>query len=485
MIPSARQADLLEQTLPVRRREVTATATAACCTLDVARERRFYRWMRWGTVAGIVIATLVTSFAHASLSGIAALGALLGCYVVLVRYHYGSPPIRTVARDAPQHHRVWGTLSHLGDLWLQPVPYLMTSALLAFALMLVPSVLGEESVWFCVLFFVVVGEASRQLRDASTLKMLVACSIALVVLAFLVVVPPVQRLAQSLYLLPFYVGLVAAAAGGWHQQQQEEEHLARLALLDELQRSRAELERANHELQVYAGTVEELAVANERNRLARELHDILGYTLATVVVKAEAAKRLLNTDPERVAADLDCLQEIARSGLAEVRCSVSGLRDATRVPSVWHQVATRFVQQFGEQTHIAVTCAIEPLPPSHDPEVPVALFRIMQEALTNVSRHAHAAQVSVSLCTADDEAVLEIRDDGVGIPPNVATAGYGLRGMRERALLLGGSLVLSSTATHGTCLLARLPLHPPVPTSAFSADGAAFALGTQLARERR
>ena len=71
------------------------------------------------------------------------------------------------------------------------------------------------------------------------------------------------------------------------------------------------------------GTVEQLAVANERNRLARDLHDILGYTLATVVVKAEAAKRLIPTDPERARGELDRLQELSRDGLAEVRRSVA------------------------------------------------------------------------------------------------------------------------------------------------------------------
>src|SRR5262249_31987304 len=158
---------------------------------------------------------------------------------------------------------------------------------------------GEDSFWFCIMFYVVTGEASRHLREVRATAAIVLLIVALIVLAIVVDTPQREWPQIMLSMLPFCLGLVASTMGGRFQRRQEEEHAARLATLQELERSKAALERANQQLQVYAGTVEELAVANERNRLARELHDILGYTLATVVVKAEAAKRLLNADPAR------------------------------------------------------------------------------------------------------------------------------------------------------------------------------------------
>jgi signal transduction histidine kinase len=247
--------------------------------------------------------------------------------------------------------------------------------------------------------------------------------------------------------------------GAWLQRTQELEHCARLTLLTELEQSKASLEEANYQLQVYAGTVEQLAVANERNRLARDLHDILGYTLATVVVKAEAAKRLIPTDPERARGELDRLQELSRDGLAEVRRSVAGLRDAAAAAGIWHEAIGQFVEGFAVETGLCITHEFAPLPQEHDPALEMCLFRVIQESLTNVSRHAHAAHVSVTLCVAEGSVVLTIEDDGVGAGPSGSVpAGYGLRGMRERVEHLGGRLVFSSKRGQGTRVLVTIPL---------------------------
>ena len=161
------------------------------------------------------------------------------------------------------------------------------------------------------------------------------------------------------------------------ERDREAEHAARLSLLEELARSKAELEEANARLTAFAGTVEQLAVANERNRVARDLHDILGYTLATVVVKAEAARRLLQTDTGRVSDELDRIQEVARSGLAEVRRSIAGLRDAAPGQSVWHEATARFIEDLAREQGLAITSTIEPLPAGHDARLEIALFRVI------------------------------------------------------------------------------------------------------------
>jgi signal transduction histidine kinase len=428
--------------------------------------RRRYAWMRWSTLAGVLLISVLTARMPPSWPGLAALLLLVGVYVGLVSYQYGAPtncdgaPLRT---GLPWYFLpiFWWkppSLARGGSLRMAPTRYLILCSLLIFALITVPTALGEDSYWFCILFFVVAGEASRHLREARALAAMVAFSMVLVLSADFLLTPSRAWLHDSLQWLPFFLGLAASTMGGRFQMRQEEEHAARLATLQELERSKADLEQANQQLQVYAGTVEELAVANERNRLARELHDILGYTLATVVVKAEAAKRLLAADPARASAELDRVQEIARSGLAEVRRSVSGLRDAAQAPSVWHEVACKFVTDFGRETQIETECAIEPLPCGHDPELQVTLFRIIQESLTNVARHAHARHVAVTLRRVGESVEMAIQDDGVGMAPGQPAGGFGLRGMRERVTLSGGQLVVSSRYGYGTRILAMLPL---------------------------
>lgn len=416
--------------------------------------RRRYTLMRWLTLAGGALATVTTVGFPPSWPGLIALGLLISTYWALVRYHYGAGSGADGCTDIT------------GDrLRLHPLTYLLLSALLVFALMIVPSLFGETSLWFCVMYFVVIGEASRHLHSASLLKALLVCCVVLITLAFWLIVPVDERLQQGLSLLPLYGGLIASAAGGRYQWRQGEEHAARLLVLEELERSRAELQRVNQELQVYAGTVAELAVAHERNRLAREMHDILGYTLATVVVKAEVARRLLVADPQQACVELDRIQEIARGGLSEVRHSISGLRDATQAPSVWHEVACKFVHDFAEQIHLSVCCTMDPLPECHDPELQVALFRIIQETLTNVARHAQATHLSVTLRVDDTQLTLTIQDDGLGIGPGESAGGFGLRGIRERVELLGGQFVLSSRRGHGTSVIVTLSLLPSLPSA--------------------
>lgn len=437
-----------------------------------ARSR--YAWLRWSTLAGVLLVSIVTARIPPSWLGLVTLLALVVVYIGFVNYQYGAAidvEGDTLRAGMPWYFFLifwWKPPSFaLGSaLRLPPLLYLVLCSLLIFAQMVIPTALGEDSFWFCIMFYVVTGEASRHLREVRASAGVLGLIVALIMLAIVIDTPQRQWLQIMLDLLPFCLGLVASTMGGRFQRRQEEEHAARLATLQELARSKAALEQANQQLQVYAGTVEELAVANERNRLARELHDILGYTLATVVVKAEAARRLLATDPTRASAELIRVQEIARGGLAEVRQSVSGLRDAARAPSVWHEVARAFVADFGRETQIQVECAIEPLPRGHDPELQVTLFRVIQESLTNVARHARASHVSVTLRAHGGDVTLAVQDDGIGMAPGEPAPGFGVRGMRERVTLSGGQLVVSSRRGEGTRVLATLPLRLSVPAGA-------------------
>lgn len=427
-----------------------------------ATARRRYALMRWLPLAAITFGCLFSVRPALWWPGLPALAGLLLAYAALVHVQYRN-------RDCGAEGEV---------LAMDPRLYLLLSAALIFAMMLAPeAVTNGQSLWYGIAYFVVLGEAGRHLPTARALGVLIALCVGLIASAVLIVVPAQDRLLVSAQFLPLYAGLVASALGARIQRSQEVEHAERLALLGELERSRSELEEANHQLRVYAGMVEQLAVANERTRMARDLHDILGYTLATVVVKAEAAKRLLAADPARALDELDRVQEVARGGLAEVRRSVSGLRDAATGPGVWHEAMACFVEEFGQQAGLLVEQRIDPLPEGHETDLEVCIFRVIQESLTNVARHAQARRVAITLAVGA-AIELSIEDDGVGAGPAASLGGFGLRGMRERVELLGGQLVFSSRIGTGSRVLATLPLAPAdVPRPAEAADLASDARG--------
>ncbi len=424
--------------------------------------------MRWITLGAITAGVMFTLRPNELWPGIPLLILVIAAYAGLAFWQYGTRGI------------------HGGDLRLEPWLYMVLSALLVCAMVLAAApATHSQSLWFNIMYFVVLAEG-RHVRTARALTLLFLCCVALTHASVLLTVPTGSWLQGTTEFLPLDAGLAAAAIGAWLQRTQELEHRARLTLLTELEQSKASLEEANYQLQVYAGTVEQLAVANERNRLARDLHDILGYTLATVVIKAEAAKRLIPTDPARARGELDRLQEVSRDGLAEVRRSVAGLRDAAAAAGIWHEAMGQFVEGFAGETGLRIAHEFAPLPKEHDPALEMCLFRVIQESLTNVSRHAHASQVTVTMRTAEGCIVLAVEDNGVGAGPSGSTlTGFGLRGMRERVEHLGGRLVFSSKRGEGTRVLVTIPLAEGVRSGgAESAAGAQHAEGDPRGSEQ-
>jgi len=216
-------------------------------------------------------------------------------------------------------------------------------------------------------------------------------------------------------------------------------HAVRLTA--DLQRSRERLITAREE---------------ERRRLRRDLHDGLGPQLASLTLTLAAARELLRHDVD--AADR-LLQELAihtQAAIADIRRVVYDLRppaldDLGLVLALREQAA--HYTQAGLQITIAAPDQLPPLPAA----VEVAAYRIVQEALTNVVRHAQARTCTVGL-TLGDALDVEIRDDGVGLPPG-GRAGVGLTSMRERTTELGGTCRIESVPGRGTCIRAQLPLH--------------------------
>jgi signal transduction histidine kinase len=216
-----------------------------------------------------------------------------------------------------------------------------------------------------------------------------------------------------------------------------------VALSVEVQRSRERLVTAREE---------------ERRRLRGDLHDGLGPTLAGAVLTIDAARRVLATDPEAADALLDRAAASVEGTVADVRRVVYGLRppalDQLGLLGALHQQAATL--SAGDPLLGIEIDAPEPMPPL-PAAVEVAAFRIVQEALTNISRHARARRASVTI-TMSVALTLTIRDDGRGLP-ETHLDGVGVTSMRERATELGGTFAITRPADGGTLLAVRLPLH--------------------------
>ena len=207
-----------------------------------------------------------------------------------------------------------------------------------------------------------------------------------------------------------------------------------------------------------------LAETEERNRLAREIHDTVAQGLAGLALQLEAADALLLRDPQRARAAIARAIELSHVALEEVRRSVLDLRAAPLEGLTLGEALYRLVKRFGVEqdidARIEVVGADRPLPP----RIEVGVFRIAQEALANAAQHARAKSVGLRLAV-DDNLVPEgrlrllIEDDGRGFDPSEPASGhYGLLGMRERARLLGGQLQFASAPDAGTRVELSVPL---------------------------
>ena len=204
---------------------------------------------------------------------------------------------------------------------------------------------------------------------------------------------------------------------------------------------------AAEKLQLAQDEIEHLAKVAERERIARDMHDVLGHTLSLITLKAELARKLVDRDPERAKQEMQDVEHTSRAALAEVRETISGYRG--------EGLGTELLRarQALETAGITVECESTEVPLSRAQESVLALA--LREAVTNVVRHAQAQRCSVRLSREQELCTLEIADNGRGAD---APEGNGLRGMRERLEAIGGSLQRQTQA--GTRLIIHLPLAP-------------------------
>ncbi|MCN9240935.1 sensor histidine kinase [Streptomyces sp. RY43-2] len=208
-------------------------------------------------------------------------------------------------------------------------------------------------------------------------------------------------------------------------------------------------------------TQEELAAAHqrqgaaeERERLAREIHDTLAQGFASIVVLAEAARAATVTDPERCAQQLTSIERTARENLAEARVLVGAAPESGVAPGSLATTLRRTLDRFVQDTGLTVDAELPDI--ELDQHTRVALLRCTQESLANVRKHADATTVGVLLTEAPGSVELEITDDGRGFVVE-ESHGFGLDGMRRRLAELGGELTVTSSLGDGTRILATLP----------------------------
>jgi two-component system sensor histidine kinase UhpB len=193
------------------------------------------------------------------------------------------------------------------------------------------------------------------------------------------------------------------------------------------------------------------AQEDERQRIAQELHDEIGQSLTVVLLGLKSA---VDRAPDELRVDLHAVQETVRASLDEVREVARRLRPGVLEDLGLHSALNALSSDFSRLSGIPITRRVDPGLPALNREAELVLYRIAQESLTNVARHAHATQVTLSLTTEADGLTLRITDDGRG---GVVQDGAGIRGMRERALLIGARLTVASPPGGGTDVRLVIP----------------------------
>ena len=231
-------------------------------------------------------------------------------------------------------------------------------------------------------------------------------------------------------------------------------------LMSRMRAQQQSLESANNRLTQYASTLEQLATSRERNRLALELHDTLAHTLSGLSVQLETIKAYWDVDRPTAHAILEKSLAATHLGLEETRRALKALRasplEDMGLPLALRKMVEDAASRAGLALDMPETIMVPPLPP----DVEQCLYRVAQEAVTNVVKHASAKKITVRLEFADSTAMLMVLDDGVGFDADKVdnTNHFGLAGMQERSRISGGELKIQSKPGTGTTITFSLKL---------------------------
>jgi len=223
-----------------------------------------------------------------------------------------------------------------------------------------------------------------------------------------------------------------------------------------LDEATSQLVHANGQLIEYAGIVEQETIQNERKRFAREIHDTLAYTLSNLAMMLEAAKDLTGGERKVLLEHLAQMHDLAKAGAVEVRRAIQALRPVQMNEESGLTAVYRLVKAFNKATQIDVKLNVGNIPPFLSEEADLAVYRLVQEGMTNALRHGKATVIIISFTSLRGGVCILIKDNGVG--SSNFKIGYGLTGMRERIERLGGQLNISNGQDGGFVLSVWIPL---------------------------
>ena len=260
-------------------------------------------------------------------------------------------------------------------------------------------------------------------------------------------------LTDPLIWLFLFMALVSILLGFWISSIIEQS-TQRRQLIEQLEATRAELAAAERRE----------GILEERQRLAREIHDTLAQGFTSIVMHLEAAEGAL-PDPETMQKYIDRARSTARSSLDQARRVVRDLRPDSLEEQSLPEALERTAARWGDETGIPVITNVTGHPVPLHPNLEVTLLRATQEALHNIRKHAQATEVQLTLSYMTDMVILDIQDDGVGLggaKPSSLSGGFGLQAMRERVEACGGTLSLESDPGEGTTVVILIPLSDEV-----------------------
>jgi signal transduction histidine kinase len=237
--------------------------------------------------------------------------------------------------------------------------------------------------------------------------------------------------------------------------------------------SREKLAAANEKLKKYALKVEHQATLEERNRIAREIHDSLGHSLTALNLQLEAALKLWQTNPAKAQDFLRRAKELGSKSLHDVRQSVSAMRSRSDSFGISRSdfpgVSLISQSESLEQAIIVLLEDVEAainVKPTYNlnvsdavpSEISIAVYRVIQESLTNICKYANATEVKLELSTSPVELNLQIKDNGIGFELNQNTTGFGLQSMRDRTESLGGQFNIKTSCGQGCKIQVKIPM---------------------------
>ena len=234
------------------------------------------------------------------------------------------------------------------------------------------------------------------------------------------------------------------------------ESAQRKLLIEQLESAQASL----------AESERQAGILQERQRMAGEIHDTLAQSFTSIVMHLEATEQSLTGESESTRTHLRQARQTARQGLLDARRLVQALRPASLEEATLAEALQRTIHRWSQETGIQAQFSIMDDPYPLNPDAEVILLRALQEALTNIQKHAHAHTTTVTLSYMQDQVSLDVQDDGIGFNPDLpypstsqVGSGLGLGVMRQRVAQLSGEVIVESSPGQGTTLVVQLPVH--------------------------